>query len=61
MNPQPGDRVEWAFGTGSFGGTARGEVLDTDLSKFGHEDVIKVAPDGSATTFIRSDDVTRVF
>lgn len=60
VDVEPGDRIEWEYGRTIFGGAARGEVVETGLSKFGHNDVIRVDPDGSMQTFIRSEDVTRV-
>lgn len=58
---QEGDRIAWEYGTGSFTGNARGEVVEAGLEKFGHDDVIAVRSDSrpNETTHIRPKDIVK--
>lgn len=52
-----GDTVTWTFGTGTLDRSqAHGVVLETDLDKFGYDDVILVDA-GDHTTHIRPKDL----
>lgn len=55
--PNEGDTIAWTYGTGTLGtGRATGTVLETGLSKFGYDDVIKVDT-GTDVVHIRPEDI----
>lgn len=53
---EKGSMVSWGYGSGMFSGTARGEIIETNINKFGYNDVMKVETLGGEITHIRPKD-----